>query len=242
VAPSSPHEVNPRRFGAVPAASIFDLFGTLVPSASMEKRDAISHELAEILGVDRQAFAEIVRSTFDERMRGEIGDLRRTYTTLSERLGGAPDLDRADEAIARRLEFSHELLGVRDAEPVLSRLRHDCYLLGIVTDCSVETPEVWVATWLGGAVDAVSFSCVLGTRKPHERNYLAVTEELGVDASSCVHVGDGGSQELSGARALGMRPVLLSDPREHGNERPDEEIGWSGEVITSIADVLDLVG
>ena len=54
----------------------------------MEQRDAISHELADILGVDRQAFAEIVRSTFDERMRGEIGDLRQTYFTLSARLGG----------------------------------------------------------------------------------------------------------------------------------------------------------
>jgi len=234
--------VNPRKFGAVPTAVIFDLFGTLVPSASMEKRDAISHELADILGVDRQAFAEIVRSIFDERMRGEIGDLRQTYSKLSARLGGSPDLDRVDDAITRRLEFSHELLGVRDAEPVLSRLRRDGYLLGIVTDCSVETPEVWPAAWLCEAVDAVSFSCVLGTRKPHERNYLSVTEELGVDASSCVYVGDGGSQELSGARALGMRPILLSDPRELGHERPDEEVGWRGEVITSIVDVLDLLG
>jgi hypothetical protein len=53
-------------------------------------------------------------------MRGEIGDLRQTYTTLSARLGGSPQLDRVDEAITRRLEFSHDLLGARDAEPVLS--------------------------------------------------------------------------------------------------------------------------
>ena len=83
---------------------------------------------------------------------------------------------------------------------------------------------MWSATWLREAVDAVSFSCVLGTRKPHERNYLSVTEELGVDARSCVCVGDGGSQELSGALALGMRPILLGDPRERGNEQPDEAI------------------
>jgi hypothetical protein len=38
-----------------------------------------------------------------------------------------------------------------------------------------------------------------------------------------------------------MRPILLSDPREHGHERPDEEVGWRGEVITSIVDVLDLL-
>ena len=147
-----------------------------------------------------------------------------------------------DEAIARRLEFSHEFLGVRDAEPVLSRLRRDGHLIGIVTDCSVETPEVWPATWLCEVVDAVSFSCVLRTRKPHERNYLSVTEELGVDASSCVYVGDRGSQEWSGARALGMRPILLRDPWERDHERPDEEVGWRGEVITSIVDVRDLLG
>jgi FMN phosphatase YigB (HAD superfamily) len=51
-----------------------------------------------------------------------------------------------------------------------------------------------------------------------------------------------GSQKLSGARALGMRAIHLRDPRERGHERPDEEIDWTGEVITSIGDVLDCLG
>ncbi len=104
-----------------------------------------------------------------------------------------------DEAITRRLEFSHKLLGVRDSEPVLSRLGRDGYPLGIVTDCSVETPEVWPTTWLCEAVDAVPFSC-LPAQESHVSGTTSRSRRNWVDVSSCVGVGDGGSQELSGAR------------------------------------------
>jgi putative hydrolase of the HAD superfamily len=222
-------------------AVIFDLFGTLIPSASTEERDAISFELAELLGVDGLAFADIVRATFDERMRGELGGLRETYSTLAERLGGSPDPDQLSQAIQRRLEFSHQLLGVQEAAPVLRTLQEAGIKVGVVTDCSIETPEIWEATWLHGAVGAVSFSCFLGSRKPDARNYLVVTEQLDVEPSACLYVGDGGSQELSGARNLGMAAVLLEDPREVGRDRPDEERDWLGPRISSIHQVLELV-
>jgi len=194
------------------------------------------------LGVDGQAFAQLVRSTFDERVKGELGGLIETYVGLAHRLGGAPDSNQVDRAVQRRLDLSHQLLGDESAAPVLDQLRFSGFRLGVVSDCSIETATIWESTWLSSAVDAVSFSCQLGTRKPDPRNYLKVTRALGVSPDDCVYVGDGGSHELSGARALGMDAVLVADPREEGRERPDEELDWDGDTVSSLAEILARLG
>jgi putative hydrolase of the HAD superfamily len=61
-----------------------------------------------------------------------------------------------------------------------------------------------------------------------------------VQPSDCLCVGDGGGHELSGAAAVGMRPVLLPDrdPRAH---QFDLEVDWSGEYIEGLAEVLRLL-
>jgi putative hydrolase of the HAD superfamily len=227
---------------AVTRAVLFDLFGTLIGSGPMEERHAIALRVAADLEVDGPAFAGLVRATFDQRMRGHLGGLTDTYVELSRRLGASPDRQRVERAVATRLGYSRQLLGDTGAAPLLERLRGAGYLLGVVSDCSIETATVWESSWLSRAVDAVSLSCLLGTRKPDPEMYLEVTRALAVDPRHCLYVGDGGSHELSGARALGMDAVLVADPREAGRERIDEEAGWDGDTIISLAEVLVRLG
>jgi putative hydrolase of the HAD superfamily len=223
-------------------AVLFDLFGTLVESGSMPDRDSLSHKVASELSIDGQAFAELVRSTFDSRMRGELGGLTDTYVELARRLRGSPQPGHLDRAIQLRLNFTHQLLEDTSAAPLLHQLRSAGYLLGVISDCSIETPTVWETTWLGRAIDTFSFSCQVGVRKPDPSVYLAATQALGVPPDECLYVGDGGSHELSGARALGMHPVLVADPREEGRERPDEEIDWAGDKISSLSEIPTRLG
>jgi putative hydrolase of the HAD superfamily len=223
-------------------AVLFDLFGTLVESGSMSDRESVSHQVAAELCVDGQAFAELVRSTFDSRMKGELGGLTDTYVELARRLGGSPQPKQVDRAIEIRLNFSRQLLGDTSAAPVLDHLRSVGFRLGVVSDCSIETPTIWDATWLSSLLDAISFSCQLGVRKPHPEMYLEATRTLGVSPGECLYVGDGGSHELSGAKALGMHAVLVADPREDGRERPDEEIDWTGDRISSLSEISSLLG
>jgi putative hydrolase of the HAD superfamily len=64
---------------------------------------------------------------------------------------------------------------------------------------------------------------------------------LGLDASQCLYVGDGSSAELSGAAAVGLRPVLLRVPEED-HFRYDEEPDWAGDTIEDLGQVLTLLG
>jgi putative hydrolase of the HAD superfamily len=194
--------------------------------------------MAEVLDVDRIEFADIVRSTFDARVRGTFGGLSETISELSRRVGGCPTSQQVAFAAEQRLTFSRKLLSDTYSAPHLIDLKSRDYQLGIVTDCSAETPLSWNSTWLN-VVDVVVFSCELGARKPHPEMYLAATRRLNVRPEECLFIGDGDSDELHGAYALGMSTKMLVDPNLLDSDRRDVVSNWDGAVINSLADLLD---
>ena len=83
-----------------------------------------------------------------------------------------------------------------------------------------------------------------GLKKPDPRIYNMSAEQLSVKPESCLYVGDGSSQELSGAQAVGMHPVLIHNPEEDiaRTHRVESEVeSWNGPVISSLREILDLV-
>ena len=222
-------------------AVLFDLYGTLVPGGSRDQRDGVARAAAEALKVDPDGLATLFRDTFHERTTGRFGDLRATIVELAARLGTVPDAAAVDRVVELRLELNRTLLATGWALPVLDELRGCGVAIGVVSDCSAETPEVWTDSDLARRVDATVFSCLLGVRKPAPAIYRAVLNELGARPDQCVFIGDGGSNELSGARALGIRPIWYDDAGLDPTERPDQEVAWKGERITDLSEVLTLL-
>jgi putative hydrolase of the HAD superfamily len=195
--------------------------------------------MAKVLDVDGIKFADIVRSTFDARVRGTMGGLSETISELARRVGGRPNSQQVALAAELRLEFSRKLLSDTYSAPHLINLKSRAYQLGIVTDCSAETPLSWISTWLNDVVEVVAFSCELGVRKPNPEIYLAATRRLNVQPEDCLFIGDGDSDELRGAHELGMSTKMLVDPNLLDTDRRDVVSKWDGAVINSLADLLD---
>lgn len=99
--------------------------------------------------------------------------------------------------------------GVLDS---ISDLRTAGYAIGVLTDCTAETPELWPSLPYPAVVDAVAFSCEVGHRKPHPAGYHEVARKLGVAAQECLYVGDGSNAELTGATQVEMTAVLVETP------------------------------
>jgi putative hydrolase of the HAD superfamily len=140
--------------------------------------------------------------------RQRLDDLRdRCATAMMEALV-LPGLDHATArgAMLGALEFEP----FPDAEPTLRALR-DSGLRLVVTsnwDCSL-------SDWLGPIgllelVDDVVTSAVVGLAKPDPAPFHRALEIAGVDAAEAVHVGDSPENDVAGARAAGIRAVLLS--------------------------------
>jgi putative hydrolase of the HAD superfamily len=105
----------------------------------------------------------------------------------------------------------------------------------------MDVPQTWSQSPLAPRLDVVVFSCVAGVRKPDPRIYLNACTALGVTPQQCLYVGDGCSHELTGARALGMRPVLLRASDIERPLTPDCEVDtWEGESVSTLRAVVGL--
>ena len=223
-------------------AVVFDFYGTLAPGRSVAAQAAARAAQAEALGVDAERFDVELTSTVDERFRGAGGDVAGSLRWLARRLGVEPSADAVERAAQVRLVTERQFGEPRsDAAPVLRALKDRGLLVGIVSDCSAELPVYFPSLPIAPYVDAAVFSFLTGRRKPEPENYLACCAALGVEPSECLYVGDGGSDELAGARAVGMRPVHLAVPAEAEALVYGRHLAWDGEVVGSLADVLRLV-
>ena len=221
-------------------AVVFDLYITLTDFDAEHRRPAFAAELAAALGVDPVAFTELLRATFTARATGEMGDISTTLTALAHHLDLDPEPDAIERAVA--LRRSHELLltqpraGTLD---VLSRVRDMGLRVGLLSDCTPELTDLWDELPYAAIVDAHAFSCEVGHRKPAPALYELVADRLQVDATDCLYVGDGSSQELSGAKAVGMTPVLLKTP--FGPDYRYDAEAWDGASIEQLSDLLPLL-
>ncbi|MBI4219674.1 MAG: HAD family hydrolase [Chloroflexi bacterium] len=76
-------------------------------------------------------------------------------------------------------------------------------------------------------------------QKPHRRVYEIASQKLGMRASECLYVGDGGSNELQGALSVGMSAVQVGTDDEHGasRHRPGAVV-WDGPRIAALNELL----
>jgi putative hydrolase of the HAD superfamily len=221
-------------------AVVFDLFVTLTDFDAERRRPALEAELAIAAGVDPDAFSALMRATFTDRVTGAMGDTRTTLAALFGRLGrDLPDAS-LDELVALRYEQQRHVLtpraGVIEA---IGAVRAAGYATGILTDCTADTADLWPALPYAAVVDAVSFSCQVGRRKPHPAGYADIAGKLGVAAAACLYVGDGASSELTGATEAGMTAIMLETPLD-ATFRYDAET-WSGRSIASLDELPRLL-
>ena len=96
-----------------------------------------------------------------------------------------------------------------DVAPAFERLRSAGVKVGIISNWDTRLEGVLDGLGLGALIDTVVSSAVVGLHKPDPRIFELACERLGVDPVTCAHVGDHYYSDVVGARAVGMRPVLI---------------------------------
>ena len=114
-------------------------------------------------------------------------------------------------------EVSENFELFEDVLPVLEELRRAELRLGLVSNGIRDLKEFVVHHKLD--VDAVIGSRAHGYVKPHPTIFRAALEQLGVAPAAAVMVGDSLEEDVEGARALGMRAILMDRQERH----PDVE-------------------
>jgi putative hydrolase of the HAD superfamily len=195
-------------------AVLLDAYGTLVELRAPVPRlrgllgDAGHHHPEE--RVARALAAEIrhYRRNHDRgRDAASLAALRRECAgVLARELGpDVPPPARLTEMLVESLRFDL----IPDARPGIEALAARGLRLGVVSnwDCSLASvlEELGVRERFG----AVSVSALAGAPKPHPAIFREALARLGVPAARALHCGDHPDHDCAGARAAGIRAVLI---------------------------------
>jgi putative hydrolase of the HAD superfamily len=161
-------------------------------------RAAIRAEIAHYrghlhLGRDARSLAAL-RADCAEAMRPALGPA-----------AGAPG-PLLTAALLDALQFS----AYPDAPPALRALRAAGWRLVVVSNWDASLHDRLAETGLSGLVDGAVASAELGAAKPDRAIFARALAVAGADAADCWHVGDDVDADVEGARAAGIRPVLIA--------------------------------
>ena len=219
-----------------PHAVVFDLWQTLAKWPDEDARE-LRRRWSEGLGVPVERFEELWSDPDFYRLRESV-PIREVLAHVQSTLGGDGNVE---EVLRWRLDLTRRsLVPVAGAVDALTELRESGVRVGLISNCTEEVALVWDATPLAPLIDVAVFSATAGAVKPEARIYELACEALGVDARDCLFVGDGANDELAGAARAGLTPVLIHPPGE--DPVWDGLASWDGLRITSIPQVLDLLG
>jgi putative hydrolase of the HAD superfamily len=122
-----------------------------------------------------------------------------------------------------------------DVRPALDELARRGITLGLVSNFEPWLDEVLALQGIADRFAAVAISGTLGVAKPDPRIFKAALDEAGADPAATVHVGDQPVNDVAGALAAGITPVLIDRFGRH----PDAD---GAHRVEDLAGLLELVG
>ncbi|MCG5465288.1 HAD family hydrolase [Micromonospora sp. NPDC053740] len=220
-------------------AVLFDFFGTLTRSV---QRGVAHVGTAELLGCPTEILTEVLNRTYYERASGRLGDAEATLRWVCAQAGVHPSDQAVRAAVASRHRAVRADTWLRaDAVPVLAALRQRGLRTGVISDCTHELPAFLPQLAVAPLLDVRVFSVQVGRCKPDPTLYLTACQRLGLAPGDCLYVGDGGSQELTGAERAGMTAVRLAAPDLATHMVFNADRDWRGPTLGTLGDVLALV-
>lgn len=221
-------------------AVLFDFFGTLSQAVI---RGPWHAAIARRLGCDPDQFTAVLDRSFKARASGRLGSAESAIRWVCRQLDTHPSQERLRAALRARISAVWADTCLRpDAVPVLAALRASGLRTGVISDCAHELPTFMPALPVAPLLDTCVYSVEVGRCKPHPAMYHAACQQLGVAPDECLYVGDGGSQELTGAQAVGMQAVRLSAPDLTGHLVFSPDRGFVGPCVRSLTELLSLLG
>ncbi len=204
-------------------AVLFDVDFTLFrpgPELGPEGYRRVGERHGLVLDPDRYAQARLdsIEALAGER---ELVHDEEVWVAFTEQIvlgmGGDPAASRACAVDMVREWERHENFSLyEDALPVLEELRRRGIKIGLVTNGQRDLDEFVAHHSL--EVDAMVGSKAHGRTKPHPSIFVAALADLGATPAGSVMVGDSYEDDIQGARALGMRAILLDRDGLHPEE------------------------
>jgi putative hydrolase of the HAD superfamily len=202
-------------------AVFLDVLGTLIelepPWISL--REMVPAEIGDerLIAAMRVEMAYYREHAHEGRDEESLADLRERCASLVSRELG---LDITADQLVSAVRFS----AYPDAVPALLGLRDRGLRLIAVSNWDCSLPRVLAQCGLDEMLDGTVTSAEVGAPKPDPAIFLAALELAGCEAEEALHVGDRAEEDVAGARAAGIRPLLIDREGPGGDISSLEQI------------------
>lgn len=215
---------------------LLDALGTLL------RLEPPAPRLAEALGIPVQSAGHAIRAEIafyranlhrGADAAGLAGLRRDCARVVAEAL---PDLDRPLDELEAALLDAIVFTPYGDTVPALRRLRAAGIRLVALSNWDVSLHEVLARTGLDAHLDGAVSSAETGAAKPDRAPFERALSLAGAEPAGAWHAGDSVLADVHGARAAGVRPVLVARP----GEELDAPVPEATAVVPDLGALADL--
>ena len=127
-----------------------------------------------------------------------------------------------------------------EAREVLAQLGRESIRLAVISNWDSRLPALMKTLELDSHFEFMVYSAEIGCEKPDPAIFSRAVEEMGVDPSRAVHIGDRLEEDYTGARSAGLKALLLN--RSPGNPGLQSEVeerwGQTGDLVVDLNEAL----
>ena len=221
-------------------AVCFDMFDTLA-----DAHRQLEHSESDILGITP---AEWGAAMWDEdlcrdRGLGFVKTVREMIDRACDNLPFPVPEEKRQALEAARCERLRLAVTEIDGQIVdtIRQLKESGLKIGLISNADVCDRLYWDQSPVYPYFDDSIFSCDVTMLKPDPEIFLLSLSRLGVKPSEALFVGDGGSRELKGAKAVGMGTVCTEYLTRHPAKERKTILKSADYTIRQFRELLDIV-
>lgn len=216
-------------------AVFFDVGNTLLyphPSVSHVVFEILAEEGHEIALSAIEDLMPLVDEFYEDRYRSDdtfwtneaetsavwVG----MYSLLCRQLGLHADAERLALRVYDEFGHASRWRVYPDVAPAFDRLVARGLRIGLISNWDRRLSGIIEGLGLSESLSTIVSSADVGLHKPDPRIFELACARLGVSPAHAAHVGDHHYADILGAKAVGMKPVLID---RHSGEEADH---WSG--------------
>lgn len=215
----------------------FDLFFTLIIPAYEKEDNEYSILSLSVEEWEKYAENEIL---YRERALGAVRSEKEIIDKIVSVLPFPVSRKQKDAVLAAREKRMYAALQNISPEiiEVLAILKDKNIKIGLISNADKIDCKYWQESRLFPFFDDAVFSCDAGLLKPDRRIYELALHNLNASPEECLFVGDGGSNELYGARLAGMKTVFSEVLARKGPEKRHPIMKYADYHITLFRELL----
>jgi len=214
-----------------------DLFYTLiVPKYSLDGNEY------DVVGMPLDAWEQIAEdeALYDDRATGKVTDPKQIIMEMINKAKLDLPANVIDDLLNIREERFKEAITHVDEHiiEVLKKIKEAGIKLCLISNADVIDVMYWKLSPLCHLFDDVVFSYEVGCVKPDKEIYDIALNKMKTTPDKCLFVGDGGSDELKGAKQLGIRTVMTKQFIKRDELKNSEDVDY---VIDEFSDLYHIL-